>query len=102
MYGLPDYFRVRHRLICDVCGKNEAVGVAAVPMVPISMAYCRACLDANAHPWEILVANTACIGGLDSANESWKEMVMDTCKHLGRTLEEFNTAVAESEEALCR
>jgi len=82
------------KLICNVCGKNEALGVCCVPSVPCSMAYCKECLEANAHPWGILVANTACCNGLENTADFWKEMVEDTCKHLGRTIEEFNNAVA--------
>lgn len=82
-------------MICDVCDKNEAIGTGCVPLVPITVAYCRECLEANAHPWDVLVANTACLDGLELANEMWREMVTDTCKHLGKTLEQFNAEVAE-------
>ena len=82
-------------LICEVCGKNKAVGIACVPMVSTSCAYCSGCLRANAHPWAVLIANSICLGGLDQANESWKQMVIDTCAHLGRTLEQFNAEVAQ-------
>ena len=82
-------------LICDVCEKNKAVGVCCVPMCPVSMAYCRECLNANAHPWCILVANTSCINGIQNANKEWRRMVADTCKHLGRTMKEFNAEVDE-------
>lgn len=85
-------------LICQVCEKNEAVGAAAVPCVPMSVAYCKECLEANAHPWWVLVANTVCINGLENAHDAWKKMVTDTCKHLGRTLEEFNQEVKETLE----
>ena len=80
---------------CEVCNKNQAIGVCCVPAVPISCAYCRECLQANAHPWWVLIANTVCIGGLEFANDEWKKMVKDTCKHLGKTMEEFNREVAE-------
>ena len=30
-------------MICEACGKNEAIGVYCVPGVPISCAYCRDC-----------------------------------------------------------
>ena len=79
--------------ICEVCNKNRAIGVCCVPGVPVSCAYCRECLDANAHPWWVLVANTVCIGGLKNAADWWKKMVRDTCRHLGRTIEEFNQEV---------
>lgn len=80
-------------LICEVCNKEKAVGVACVPMVPMSVAYCKSCLKANAHPWWILIANTVCIGGLNNANLCWQEMVKDTCNHLSKSIEEFNQAV---------
>ena len=81
--------------ICEVCNKNQAIGVYCVPAVPISCAYCKECLDANAHPLWILVGNTVCIGGLENAPYWWKKMVEDTCRHLGRTIEEFNQEVRE-------
>ena len=83
------------KLICEVCEKNEAVGVCCVPGVPMSSAYCRECLQANAHPWNVIVANTACVGSFDDCIPEWKEMVRDTCKHLGKTMEEFKAAVAK-------
>lgn len=79
--------------VCEVCNKNQAVGVCCVPGVPISCAYCKECLEANAHPWWVLLANTVCIGGLINAAPWWKKMVEDTCRHLGRTKEEFNQEV---------
>lgn len=81
--------------ICEVCKRNKAVGVAAVPMVPMSVAYCRECLEANSHPLHILIANTVCVGGLERASEGWKQMVMDSLKHQGKTLEWFNGQVQE-------
>lgn len=83
--------------ICEVCKQNVSVGVYCVPSVPISCAYCEECGKANAHPWWVLVSNTACGGGsLDKMALWWREMVEDTCKHLGKTLDEFNSDVQES------
>jgi hypothetical protein len=81
---------------CETCQKEPPVAVVCVPGVPYSAAYCESCLAANAHPWPILVANTACIGGLDMAHEGWRALVRDTCAHLGRTLAEFESEVARS------
>lgn len=80
--------------VCDVCEAEPTVGVASVPGVPISVAYCRKCLEANAHPWWVLVANTACMGGLQNADRWWVEMVEDTCRHLGQTRDLFEADVA--------
>ena len=83
-------------LECEVCSREPAVGVAAIPGVPISVAYGRSCLDANAHPWWALVVNTALLGGLDQSTDWWQKMVADTCEHLGRPLEEFEADVEQS------
>ena len=88
------------KLMCEVCKEEEAVGVFCVPGVPMSVAYGKKCLQANAHPWWVLVANTACINGLKNAAEWWKAMVEDTCKHLGKTIEEFNHDVEENLKVL--
>ena len=81
------------KLICEVCNKNEAIGVACVPMVPISVAYCTKCLEANAHPWDILVSITASCCGLKNCGEEWKFMVEDTCRYLHRSLLRFKLEV---------
>jgi hypothetical protein len=81
--------------VCEVCEDEPAVGVASIPMMPVSVAYGRMCLGANAHPWWALVANTAMCGGLIETNEAWQRMVYATCAHLGRTIEAFNAAVAQ-------
>jgi len=42
----------------------------------------------------ILIANTACCNGLEHCNEWWKQMVNDSLKRQGKTLECFNEQVA--------
>lgn len=81
------------QLMCEVCNKEKAVGVACVPAVPYSAAYGKNCLEANAHPWHILVANTAMMGGLEYACEEWVQMVQDTCNHLDRPIKRFQREV---------
>ncbi len=81
---------------CEVCGKSKAIGVASVPGVPYSAAYCKECLEANAHPYFILVANTACCGGFDKTCPEWQDMVRDTLAYLGKSAEQFEKDVAES------
>jgi len=41
-------------LTCNVCNKNEALGVASSALGAISFAYCRTCLDHNADPYWII------------------------------------------------
>lgn len=78
---------------CEVCGNEPAVVSCCVPGVPISMVYCVLCLDANAHPWSILVANTVCLGSYEQSVDWWKQMIDDTCARLGKTLDEFKADV---------
>lgn len=80
---------------CDVCKAEPSVTVCCIPGVPISMAYGLLCLKANAHPWGILVANTVCAGGYDQTADWWKQMIDDTCAHLGKTLDEFKAEVTQ-------
>lgn len=80
---------------CDVCNDEPGVGVAAIPGIPVSVAYGRRCLDANAHPWWAVVANTAAIGGLGEAAPWWVQMVEDTMRHLGKTREDLDREVGE-------
>jgi hypothetical protein len=81
---------------CQVCDKNLAVGVACVPGVPYSAAYCLDCLKADAHPLFIVIANTACCGGLEYCHDGWREVVDHTLAHLGKTKEWFVEEVAKS------
>lgn len=85
---------------CEVCRKNESVGVASVPGMPVSAAYCLECLKANAHPYELVVFNTATCGGLDNMVEEWKSLVRDTLQHLGKSPEEFERCVSKVLEEL--
>lgn len=84
-------------LFCEVCGDETAVGVAAVPGVPMSVPYGRACLNANAHPLGILIVNTACCGGLENTNEEWQWMVECTLRHLNKSKAWF---VAQVDQAM--
>ena len=85
-----------NKLICDVCNKNEALGVACIPYVPISVAFCQECLNANSYPLSILIANTACCNGIENCNEDWKNMIYDSLRHQNKTIEWFNEEVAKS------
>lgn len=86
---------LEQELQCNVCEERTAVGVAAVPGIPMSCAYCRECLVANAHPLGIVIANTACCGGYDRCSDWWQHMVDCTLAHLGKTREWFDVQVLE-------
>lgn len=79
--------------VCEVCHSIPVEGVYSVPAIPYSAAYCSDCKDAGAHPWHLLVANTAMIGSLDMTAPWWRMMVESTCERLGRSLAEFEKDV---------
>jgi hypothetical protein len=81
---------------CDTCHKNDAIGFAAMPGVPMSFAYCRECLNAGAHPYNMVVANTALIGGMASAADWWIALVDATLKHLGKSRTQFDEDVEKA------
>jgi len=83
---------------CEVCNQRTCVGVCCVPGMPVSAAYCQQCLQANAHPWQYLVANAACCDGLANCAPWFVEMVDHTCTHLGKTREQFDADVKSSME----
>ena len=82
--------------ICEVCNKNPSIGVCAVPGVPYSAAYCSQCLAAGANPYNIVVSNTACIGGLENSADWWKVLVDKTLNHLEKSYAEFEKDVEQS------
>jgi hypothetical protein len=85
--------------MCDVCGQNPPLGVGAMPGIPASFAYCKDCLKAGAHPYAIVVANTAMLMMEPQATfeadtaQWWQQLVADTLGHLGKTREQFDTDV---------
>lgn len=82
-------------LVCEVCNKEEALGVASVPGIPYSAAYCKHCIEANAHPYMMLVAGTSILGGLTNAHDWWCSMVYDTLRHLDISMQDFVVDVDE-------
>jgi len=80
---------------CDVCHVNKAKVVSAVPnVVSTSAAYCQECTDGNKHPYEILVANTVAMGGLDNSSAVWEDMVLCSLEIADRTMDDFLYEVA--------
>jgi len=45
---------------CETCGSNTPVGVACVPGIPYSAAFCRKCLEEGASPFHLQRANISC------------------------------------------
>ena len=85
--------------LCEVCGKEPAVAVAAVPGIPYSAGYCGTCLEAGqTTPYWLLVANTACVMTPGDRLEDvsapwWIETVANTLSYLGKSREQFDRDV---------
>lgn len=82
-------------LTCECCNVNKAIGVASIPGIPMSIAWCRPCLDAGAIPMWAAVANTAMCGGLDHAANWWQQLVADTLAYFDISIHDFNAMVAK-------
>jgi hypothetical protein len=82
---------------CQVCDKNDAIGVACGACGPISIAYCRECLQIGAEPFDILAAYLGCAGitSFDSVQDAYRPIIEATCKVAGKSLDEFWAACAE-------
>ncbi len=82
---------------CAVCGKQTEVYVASSSIGAVTYAYCEDCLRAGAEPWSDLVFNCAICGPYpESVNTQFRETVRNTCRHLGKTEEEFQADVNEA------
>lgn len=79
---------------CEVCEERAAVMVCSVPGIPYSAGYCRECLEADAHPYHLVVSNTACVGGRDKAAPWWLDVVDHSLAWLKKSPEEFDGDVA--------
>ena len=53
---MPKFEEIAHKGRCDVCGKQTDVAVCASSCGPISLAYCRSCLEAGLEPYGIMLA----------------------------------------------
>lgn len=87
-------------LICDVCGNEEAIGVASSTLGAVSFAYGKRCLSEHAEPYGMLVATVAMCGGRGEVAK-WVHPIIDgTMKVLGKTFDEFDADVATETERM--
>lgn len=86
---------------CECCEEvKPIVGVASIPGMPISIAWCRNCLESGAIPYWAAVANTAMCGGLDNCNDEWKKIVTDTLFYFGKSIDDFAVDVDKDKEKM--
>lgn len=81
---------------CGCCDKEkDIIGVACIPFMPMSIAWCQDCLEAGAIPYNMAVWNTSMIGSYDLSNEGWKEIVDKTILYFNKSKEQFDADVAK-------
>lgn len=81
---------------CDVCGREAAVIASPVPgAMGTVVAYGQRCLDADVHPYDVLVRVTADVRNeLVTSSRWWWDVIERTCTYLGRSVEQFRDDVA--------
>lgn len=87
---------------CDCCEQEPAVGVAAVPFVPLSIAWGRKCLEAHVVPYDIAVTLCAMIGGPGEGVEEWRGYVERTLAYFEKSTEQFAVDVQDQMEEMDR
>lgn len=59
---------------CQVCEQRPGIGVASSRLGPISVSFCRECLEHNAEPLWAIHITFECIGGPENIREEFKEL----------------------------
>lgn len=80
---------------CETCNERPPVGVYSVPGMPYSAAYCEKCIEADAHPYHIMVSLVVLCCGWDHCADYVKDMVNNTLKHLNKDKKQFDLDVEE-------
>jgi hypothetical protein len=74
--------------LCEVCNKEEALCVACIPGIPMSVAYGRNCIDNYAHPVWAIRANILCCGGVEEVNQAYLNTLVYSEENEYITIEE--------------
>lgn len=94
--------------VCEVCGRNRSVAVAASSYGAMSFAFCSDCLMSQLEPYWAVVAYISCAGRFpDDINEAYREDVRRMLPLWGKTESEFirdvNTLIEmEKEDFPCQ
>jgi hypothetical protein len=87
---------------CDCCHNEPAIGVAAIPYVPMSISWGRKCLEAGIIPYWAAVANTIACAGFAETSADWQELVRETLAYFDKSMDEFLAEVAVGTEEMDR
>ena len=83
---------MKRNFLCCVCGKNDAQGVYASRIAPVSLAYCKSCMESGADSYDIVVIKVASLksrkaGGI--IGPRLQGVLTATLNITGHTIEEF-------------
>jgi hypothetical protein len=86
---------------CNVCNKNDSIGVYSSSCGPVSFAYCKQCARKGAEPYGALVAyiSGAVKEGKDAArdakqiSEGYQQVIDISLDVAGKTREEFYVSI---------
>lgn len=84
-------------LLCEVCNKNEAAGVASSVFGAISHAYCHDCVLSEREVWSTMLGGLCGVQRGDVADWA-KPIISATCAFYGKTEDEFWAELAKLEE----
>lgn len=83
---------------CQCCRREPAIGVASIPGVPMSIAWCPTCLRAGVLPIDILAVTAAeCGGDYEDMAEWWLDgYLAPSLHHFNVTLDQFDAMVQQN------
>lgn len=94
---MPKFEKIANKGTCDVCGKQTDVAVCSSACGPVSLAYCRSCLEGGLEPYGFLVAYISGAGEWpDDINPAYQELVRKNLVFHKKTEEEFTVAVKQA------
>ena len=97
---MPKFEEIARKGTCDVCGKQTDVAVCCSSCGPISLAYCRSCLEGELEPYGIMLSYIAGAGHWpDDVNPAYQELVRKNLAFHGKTEEEFASDVERAIKA---
>lgn len=85
---------------CDVCGKETQVVDCASTMGPVTLAYCKGCLESGAESYNFMASYIACAGEWpDDIRPEVQERVRRLLAFHGKTEREFSGVVSSLRES---
>lgn len=85
---------------CDVCGRETDIVVAASSCGPVSLGYCKNCLERGLEPYGFLVNYIAMAGDWpDDINETYQRIARKNLAFYGKSEGEFAADVKRARES---